>query len=490
MVTEDETSDAMSSVRFRWTRRIMKPINSFINTMVRPPKIIRPVRSFRSAGDGSFHGADEELMSAGAVGRNGLGLSSVVNVGLNGPRQRVKSASGGAKKKLGIRTGTFRNGNASGSNVTGGGVPRSKSIDRLPPMPKHHGSIGGSTPKARRGSETLLAPPSRPCIGGAVTPYSVSPTSSTIADEHVFFGTEKNLHHPPEEKSSGGGKNRFSLSAWKPWKPSRPTSLGPLPHEVSTTSSTPAPVMRHFGGRPVQDFYARRSEEAFSGSVSAGPSRVSSMDKDKGILTATMRASSWGETAEYARQSEDITSIHSGDRWDDAVDDEVMHLGAGGVSDDPNLPSFHISAASSSLRMGGAKPTPLPLLQPQPERFFDEPGGSLPLIADPAMQDIVRQGSRSHAMSPLAQVSYYPDRPEDDYDEDDDDDSSFFDRASEYETNRRNNTSQMYDDEDIEDEDDDDDESDEAVPLEVRRRRPSVSVTVTSPPSSSEIERN
>ncbi|KAG2146082.1 uncharacterized protein EDB93DRAFT_1149548 [Suillus bovinus] len=161
--------------------------------------------------------------------------------------------------------------------------------------------------------------------------------------------------------------------------------------------------------------------------------------------------------------------------------DDAMFLGAGGVCNDPS------SLISSNLPLGLNQSichSPTALRHPQPERIFIAPLTSA--VPDPPSHDsghnrhlTIRSATQSP--SPLQQVAYESESSAtsgDDFD-DFDDDSSFFrdthrDRQAESEALQAS-TSLMYD------ELDEDESDEETVPIEVKRRRPSVSVTAASP---------
>ncbi|TFK49719.1 kinase-like protein [Heliocybe sulcata] len=450
-VTDDDASVAMSNVRFRWTKRLTRPISNLWKT-------VRTQRSFRAKQDG-----EEEHM-------NGVGLRSAPHVLVSRAKSvssRPSTSQGPPKtKRLAPLASEYDNRSAPDvvSHV------RSRSIEqfttRHQPM-----QIAGSLGKGRRGSETLLVPrprhavPASPQSGHSI--QSTSPTSSSLGGDDSTYGEKKSS----EETS----RNRFSLSALIPagLRPSRHTSYhGPPPHEASTSTSTsvsssPPPRVAHLGSRsPVADLPVRSSDE-----VSAVAQKMAATERPP-ELTVARRASSWGETADYMRRSEDLMSIHSADQWETAgVDKEVMHLGAGGI-----LLNEPIHPAASAVRLvTGTGLQPLTPIHPQAERLVCETG-DVPMAADPAQHDLVRQAQaypRSHTTSPLTQVPYSNDEYQD-YD-DPDDSSSFFDRNSDREERPPLNTSQMYNEED-------DESDDDAIPLEVRRRRPSVSVAAASPP--------
>ncbi|KAG0702810.1 hypothetical protein DFH29DRAFT_484212 [Suillus ampliporus] len=154
--------------------------------------------------------------------------------------------------------------------------------------------------------------------------------------------------------------------------------------------------------------------------------------------------------------------------------DDAMFLGAGGVCNDPS------SLVSSNLPLGlnqSISCSPVVLRHPQPERSYVAPPASAvpdPPSHDPGHSRHPPMRSATQSPSPLYQVAY-----ESEPSVSDDDDDSFFRnsrRNPQVESEAfRANTSLMYDNAD-------EDESDEeTVPIEVKRRRPSVSVTASSP---------
>jgi hypothetical protein len=163
--------------------------------------------------------------------------------------------------------------------------------------------------------------------------------------------------------------------------------------------------------------------------------------------------------------------------------DDAMFLGAGGVCNDPS------SLVSSNLPLGlnqSIGNSAVILQHPQPRRLSITAQASA--VPGPSSHDsghsrhpVVRSATQSP--SPLHHVAYESDADvitdEDEYEDCDDSDSSFFrephaDRQAESQAFQAN-TSLMYGEED-------EDESDEeTVPIEVKRRRPSVSVIAASP---------
>ena len=246
-------------------------------------------------------------------------------------------------------------------------------------------------------------------------------------------------------------------------------------------------MMRRRSGQRL----ARRSEDAFN---TVAPSRQSTAS---GQLNVAMRAASWGEMADYARPSEDVMSLYSAERADDALDDDTFLLGAGGIAHSPVLSiptSGVLSTVSSIASLNGphitAPPTPATISVAQ-ALLQRTDVGELPSAPDPSVQDpssLARQSqTRSRATSPLTQVSYNPTQMSiaaasaDPYDYDDssidDDDEEEEDDASSYgaEVDRQLSTSQRYQEEDEESEEEGE------VRLELRGRRPSQSASEMSP---------
>lgn len=216
---------------------------------------------------------------------------------------------------------------------------------------------------------------------------------------------------------------------------------------------------------------------------------------------------------------EEVQSIHSGERLDEGIDEDVMLFGAGGVANGPLPPTPngsiliavppvpHLSALSAACGPDGSgSPSASPATSPSPststpstlkavphELLHSVMGRDPATEADPATNEPGLYSrpvsSRPHAPSPLVQLSYSSEELGGGMD-DDDDDSSFFDRDSEAGP-PRSVGSRMYEsdgsrsgDSDAED----DDEEEDIIPLEVRRRRPSWSITEADLPSDSDEE--
>lgn len=431
MVTDLETSSAMSSVHFRWNwgMRLTRQISSLLRT-------VRPQSSPRS-------GREREIGVTSAPQLSGRRRKHKSKESVSASAQEHRSGSRTRRDKGKARADAPKRPSSAPKPTAG----RSKSIERWP-MSREKASanastIEGKTPKVRRGSETLLAP-ARVFHDGS----SPASSRSEIRRSRFPVNISSIWHWRPNKYSPGPSPVEVSPSA---------SSI--LPNEYSPSSLSPTDV-------PSLDPFGRRSEEALR-------HHRSGRSSSSGPLTAARRASSWGENpGDFV----EVTSLNS-DEHD--VDDQAMILGAGGVSNDPILirtPSVGFGSAAEAVSSGSTSNVPLALRQPQPERFFL--GHSIPPTPDPAMHDTsyIRIGqSRAINASPLTQVAY----------------DSAIDNSREQRTTDEFDDFSSFDDsleevcEEPQDEDDDDDsDSDEVViPLEVRRRGPA-----SPPPRSPESD--
>lgn len=219
------------------------------------------------------------------------------------------------------------------------------------------------------------------------------------------------------------------------------------------------------------DILARRSDEVLR---HHGKECLQSVHHNHGLLTAARRASSWGDPINYV---EDVTSLNSGEQ--DGIDDDAMFLGAGGVEPTTLVSNLPLGLNQATEAINHASTV---LRHPQPERLHLAP--SVHICCDVPPHDSTpnrHHRSMTTSPSPLHHVAYESDlnhTSEEEY-EDLDSDSSFFrdTRGREHEREVfRANASRLYEDEE-------DEESDEEmVPIEFKRRRPSVSVTAATPP--------
>lgn len=492
-VTEDETSSALSSVKFRWPGRVARGLFSLIRN-------VRSQRSLRRPPQPTSSGAHNE----DAYSR--VGTRSMPNVEL--VRQRSIAIGAHEREKTKHRTRTTHPRNKSSTDVrsqTGTWRTSSASsgygvVSAQPPSPSS--AVNGSGSKPRRGSvpnnhnglETLQIPASghassssrvsspqpTPTLSNSVssTPVQTAPTSRSTSQEGQYATSDR-------------PRSRISMIT-KLWRPG--SSRVVLPSEASTStlpsgSTSPMSPVTPPGieslhyiqpQTPLRDLSARRSEDAFR-NRHANPA-----------FSIAMRAASWGEVGEYSRPSDDRTSIYSGERQDDALDAETFLVGAGGVAQSPvpSLPSGVLSTVSSTLSLG---PPVLSAAQALLQRA--EIADQL-VVLDPASQDPAalqqQRQYRSHATSPLAQSLYNGSRDalsrssstSERYES-----SSSSSSETPSDTEHLPGTSQIYQEEDEES------ESEENAPLEVRTRRPSWGVnerpsTDQLPPRRSDISRD
>lgn len=380
-------------------------------------------------------------------------------------------------------------------------------------------SIAGSGRKSRRGSSNgspVLAldslqvpyrgpprvgspqPPTPNSTGG--TSYPASQVSSPVSEQSPSQPT------PPERPLS-----RLSSLVMRWLGRNTPTpsstsaySAGPSPQKTSTSSLVPvssvtlaqssstvaafASVGSAAGRQIRRDLMVRRSEDAFQ----QLKSRQSNGSEEP--LSLAMRAASWGEV----RPSEDLTSLYSGEKGEEALDQETMLLGAGGVAQSPVLSiptgSGVLSTVSSSVSLGPPILSAAQALLLSRRENNTEP----PSVSDPASHDLQRQCQyrphHQHTMSPLAQSAIdrgefhrNPSYSSSLLDEESDEGSPGQRTPSElnyhHQHNRANlqrNTSLRYREEDEESSD----SEEENIPLEVRTRRPSASVDLRPRPPS------
>lgn len=419
-----------------------------------------------------------------------LAVQSAPNLRIN----RRKSTSAVER----IRTDNKRRPNARRSNstkanghtnaVAGPSSPRSKpnlrrgSITHLRPSPP--------IPSAPAPSFTTSASPT-PTPSRSTTPNSYDPRTNGYHDTLHHNSPYKNDRNRSKAPIQTTGqqyqrpRNRFSFQSLKNWRPkgwsSASSTNSPSPIEPSTPASIPF-ITQYLGvlnsnpAQSVPNVLKTATEDGFP--VLRGRESCRNL-KGSGRLTSGLRASSWGDFADYPRQSEDVTSIYSGDRTDDFddLDDNARRFGAGGVGYGPAVPpppngglmNTHSSMATDRTSSGGDLPSTSPSIGaamasavPMSVRDTEDP----PSHPDPAgAHGRQTLHPRVHTASPLNQTENYT------YDSDE---SSIFNLG--YCGDPLPSTTRMYDE-------DGSDESDVSNPIEVRRRRPSVA----SPPPGSEI---
>jgi len=284
------------------------------------------------------------------------------------------------------------------------------------------------------------------------SPETGSPTSSRIGDDHLLG---------KKQWSNDRTLGRFFHPFAERWRPHKTPSHGSTPPNASTStlsSSAESYTLKrgHAGGRSTE-------------AVSNRTGRYSP-------IRFAQRASSVPTLADM----EDVMSINSG--WDDdPLEWDAIMLGAGGVA---NGPVYGTSTPSSlTAAAAAASNVPSTSSHPQPDHLLI--GNSIPTTADPTLYDttFTRQAQiRSQAASPLVHVAYGSDvEHENTYDEGSDDSHSYGEvvegryQGSPYPDVPSATSSEIYG------EDEGEDSDDENVPIEVRRRRPSVAVTTASP---------
>lgn len=434
--TADETSSAMSSVRFRWTKPLLRLWQG-----------VRPTRSFRKSE------ADEYKKY------KHVGVRSAPTYSLS----RHRSTTGAPQHRRRRDKSKTRDAARNKSTTDVGSRHAHEYMYPQDWSTWDTTHLAAHVPKGRRGSLTSNLRPSR----------ASSPQPSPISASGPSMESSSPEDRPP---------SRLSLTHWLklPFRRQPTTPVDQTPSSGSSYQSMP----RWRSGQRL----ARRSEDAFN---TVAPSRQSTAS---GQLNIAMRAASLGEMADYARPSEDVMSLYSADRADDALDNDTFLLGAGGIAQSPVLSiptSGALSTVSSIASLNGphaATPAACATMSVAHAILQRTDAGELPSAPDPVVHDasLARQSQiRSRATSPLAQVSFNPVQVSmasagaDPYDydnssvEDDDDD----DDASSYgvEVDRQLSTSQRYREEDEESEEDGE------VRLELRGRRSSQSASEMSP---------
>ncbi|CCL98645.1 uncharacterized protein FIBRA_00647 [Fibroporia radiculosa] len=456
--TADETSSAMSAVRFRWSARLTHRISHILRN-------VRPQRSFFSNAS-----RDNDDKHVGVQSAPHISLSrhrtttGVPQRPHSRDRDRGREPRDKGKQRLQQRIDVSRN--KSTTDVS------ARSLKGFEPWAAWASasastSAQGSVPKQRRGSLSsrtagmTLEVPSGPSRVGSPQPSPVSYSQASTPS-----GEGSGAQSPDDRPRS-----RLSLSTWMRWR--RPV---PVLAQDPTSSVS---VRRSRSGR-----LSRRSEDAFNVAL---PSRQSTAE---GSLTFAMRAASWGDVPGHAYPPEDLASIYSGERFEDMLDDDTLLLGAGGVAQSP-IPSIRSSGMLSTVSsMSSLSPvTSGPAISAAHAILQRSEVGELASTPDPAVQNaaaLARHGhsrSRSRTTSPLAQISYNSEssnihdvvrgEPKD-YDSsssvDHDSRSSIL---SYNEVEYQPSTSQRYREEDNESDDED------QVRLEVRPRRPSASRSPT-----------
>ncbi|KAI0833546.1 kinase-like domain-containing protein [Trametes gibbosa] len=512
--TPDETKSAMSLVRFRWfptAQRITTSLSSLF-------RHVRPQRSFRR----NARQEDDDTKDVGVHSAPNYAHLTRQRTApghhhhRHEPHQHDRHHSS-VREKTKHRSRAELSRNKSAGDIVSKPLPLTpKTFD---PWPIWN---AGSTPS----SSTAVAQTAGPSRTGKAPATALqvpvrssrigSPLPSPVSSSQVSTPTTENPSHSPDSE-----RPRSMVTSWirKFGSGQRQSSYGPSP--VEATGSLGSGRVQHNHHPSATAPPSRDSVDALSSHVT---SRQSSVSMGLGRLTKAMRAASWtGPEFAHARPSEDMTSLYSGERPEDQLDDDTLLLGAGGVAHSP-VPSVGpnsalLSTVSSANSLGGGIANTAATMcatQAILSRMYE--GGAEPSAAGaPSQQDSGcggRQAAsqvRLRTTSPLAQVASF-NQSELSVDsgssgisyDSADDGSSFFtppvarhrrpgdsddDEEAEAETETKEgegddeghfslhpSTSQMYQDEDEESGDEGE------VPLEVRTRRPSVSATDMSPP--------
>lgn len=472
MVTEKETEKAMTTVRFSWgwPQRLTHGISS----------LLRNVRPKRTSSNRSRRSHDDD--------ENGFLIHSSPTVSVPRSKSSVAWPSTHEAREKGKRRAVcLALRNDSTPNVV---HRRERSIEEkkkgLRPL-----KIKPAAPSSEPTTSRLVTRRGSESFGGI---SDTRPSSSRSKEE---------IHTPPDDRT----RHRFSLSSMKYWRPqtthhstqSQTPSQASSPLDGSSLGSSQDKVHRS----PVPaDITARRSDEVLRHHGREYVYNSSMHDADTcGGLTAARRASSWGEPMNYA---EEVTSLTSGEH--DGLDDDAFFLGAGGVCRDQstlttNLPIGlgHAQAQQHSNVEDGT------LRHPQPEKLYIGPGMYHLSHENSPCDGVGPPGPSSSSVysgctsgcgglsaqlrsamtspSPLQQVAYESDlnqTSEEDFDDDLDSDSSFF-RDTHGQRQREEAASRAQVDT-LHLDDRLDEEEEEDAPIEVKRRRPSLSVTAASPP--------
>jgi hypothetical protein len=365
----------------------------------------------------------------------------------NKPAPEGKSTAGDSTEVLVQRQRSIKNllpgmgGGSSSRRKTPPSLQRSagKKSDRS--LPYHDDGATSSTPGtprggSRRGSDAQYAPTPSPAgtMGSGTTspgsPYTHSPKHGRGSMGSLFemfnrlgLGASKAL----PSSSGGGGPTAASTTTscapsvvHSPTEPISPRTIaGPVRTALPRTGSASVlqgaprqwPVSASAGAALAPDHIPRRG--------------LSSYGVGGGQLAAEMRASSFGEPADYPDVHEhapDVMSVHSGGD----LDDDALLFGAGGVADRPMLHNHshghghghEVHTPTTPHSPGHAPFADLAATMPAavpPSHVSTLIEGELANVhaeTDPAMQDTggylsrVASGGRPSASSPLAHDGY------------------------------------------------------------------------------------
>ncbi|KAH9902724.1 kinase-like domain-containing protein [Cubamyces lactineus] len=429
--TPDETKTAMSLVRFRW---FPSRLGSRLSTFFRN---VRPQRSFRRPRQDD----DDDTKHVGVHSAPNFANLSRQRTSTghhhhhhhhHRGRDRDRDQPSAHPHHSSVREKARRRSRADLSRNKSAGDIGSKP---LPPTPKpfdpwpawHAGAASSSSTSATqttagpsrtgKAPETSLQVPSR-------SSRVSSPLPSPVSSSQVSTPTTEN----PGQYSPDSERPRSMVSSWirKLGNTHRQSSYNPFPAAETPLGGTSAGRAYHYQYPSATAPPSRDSGDALSSHVT---SRQSSMSMSGGKLTKAMRAASWtGPEFVQARPSEDMTSLYSGERPDDALDDDTLLLGAGGIAHSP-VPSCPnsallstVSSANSIGAPAGAMSAAHAILARSPEGATDVPattqqdpgaGGRSP-VSGHGHCHVHGHGhghgpghaARLRTTSPLAQVSY------------------------------------------------------------------------------------
>ncbi|PIL35529.1 hypothetical protein GSI_02257 [Ganoderma sinense ZZ0214-1] len=490
--THDETSSAMSAVRFRWLPRIGNRILSTLRS-------VKPQRSFRRGRPRDDRDEQDEVGVRSAphyvhVVRQQPASATIASgaATIGSPRQlgSVRERKRRSRQDLARNKSTNDIGSkpvdGSWASSPGAGSSKGKSVDTSLRIPSQSSRITSPAPSPSVGPSSMATspvgehPPSDHLPDGA-SPRSDRPQSMVMQWVRKLGGSSRMSSYSNYPSLMTESAVNLALSGRLQYR----DGDGRM-HPVAATSPP-----------------SRDSADAMSGHAT---SRQSSMSMSiGGKLSKAMRAASWtAPDFAQARPSEDMTSLYSGDRPED-LDEEVLMYGAGGVAGSPvpSVPNSALLSTVSSMHSIGPALVVRPRMDEQHPEASDHVNhchSHSHSHSHSRSRAGISPSSRSRTTSPLAKVTYRtreesPSSGSDDDDSDEnsydsaDDGSSILDHQTRGRTMLVNqdpgdahsfegqpSTSQMYHDED------EDSDSEEAVPLEVRTRRPSQSAAdMTSP---------
>ena len=421
IVTDFETESAMSSVHTRrgWHQRIKHQLSSILHN-------VRPHRSSRSMGQAEV----EKFGSDSAPHLEG---------GRSKPRTKRLESESHKKGKKGTKANPKDKGKGVDPREKGKG--RAKDISKATRNELGNTIASTSTGQSRRGSGTLLLPDGSERVSHS--PRTSSPTSSRTGDDHPFSS---------RWQGTDSARKVFSVrSLTGRWRPHKSTSYESTPPEASTSTIS-------------------SSVESYIHDVSSGNAQEHLSDTGRMTpVNPPQRSASWGGSGVHHTYIESL-SIGSGGDEEPIGKDVIMH-GAGGVAAQPSqgmstpvgytIPTPATSAVSSARH---APPDHLLLnssIQPTPDPLFQD-------------RNFARQVQAiSQTSSPLAHMTYDSDVDLTPSSSDGSDEDSLGDvvegryQDGSYPGSPSRESGHIY-------EEGEDDSDEENVPLEVKRRRPSV----------------